>query len=648
MSFGKLKSARRAKESHSFVQPLPADGSTSPIAATASSSYLSSGTPRHTTPAEHVLVELTQVPDDRTQALDTQVLSGTADVSTHEDSTATTTATPASTSLQSAEKETSRPAPLHGCHAVLPSTLEIRESSRHGRAVYTKSAISAGSVILSVTPHVSVLATSGLDQHCSACARSAPGTGLKRCPKCRTVWYCDSECQNRDWASHKRECGALQKWAAAAPSPDVAIPGEAVRCLGRILWGSQKEGLDSVWAKEIRMMHSNRTSLQPSVFESHTHLAHSLVRYLGVSSPQELEPYGLTSAGDLVDLISRFATNTFTLTEPSLTPIGICVAPTIALANHSCDPNAVIVFPRPASASAKEEPLLHLIALRDIAAGKEVRISYVDTTLPQRLRQKELKEVYNFTCQCKLCTRTRSADPREAMWCPKGCGGTCPIPTEEDGFTRCVKCKAAIASAEAVLDAVRVGQEGLDKASTLQFRDVAKARQLTTNLIPIMVSAGLTPSSHPLLAMTRLHHELLLASLPSSPTQDTLDESIRATAKYSAGVQTLLPRGHPVRAVALGELGKLLAVDEPAPPRDTDSVAGGRFPPSGPARLKLAYECLVRAHEEMLIGYGKSAGGGELGREVRDAIVRLEAEIGVWTVGIKNAWQDAVAEKAAK
>ena len=49
----------------------------------------------------------------------------------------------------------------------------------------------------------------------------------------------------------------------------------------------------------------DRTSLQPAVFESHTHLAHSVVRYLGVTSPQELEPYGLMSAGDLVDLISR-------------------------------------------------------------------------------------------------------------------------------------------------------------------------------------------------------------------------------------------------------------------------------------------------------------------------------------------------------
>lgn len=59
----------------------------------------------------------------------------------------------------------------------------------------------------------------------------------------------DQECQNRDWAWHKRECNALQKWAATAPSAELGVPGEAVRCLGRILWGSQKEGLDSPWVR---------------------------------------------------------------------------------------------------------------------------------------------------------------------------------------------------------------------------------------------------------------------------------------------------------------------------------------------------------------------------------------------------------------
>ena len=60
---------------------------------------------------------------------------------------------------------------------------------------------------------------------------------------------------------HKLECEALRRWAAAAPpheadpgkdmnmddDADVVVPGEAVRCLARILWKRRKEGSDSIW-----------------------------------------------------------------------------------------------------------------------------------------------------------------------------------------------------------------------------------------------------------------------------------------------------------------------------------------------------------------------------------------------------------------
>ena len=75
---------------------------------------------------------------------------------------------------------------------------------------------------------------------------------------------------------------------------------------------------------------------------------------------------------------------------------------------------------------------------------------------------------------------------REVMWCPKKCGGVCPLPTEgcffisissfrlftiytDCSLVRCVKCKAPVKDTEAVLDAVRVGQEALEKAEALQF-----------------------------------------------------------------------------------------------------------------------------------------------------------------------------------
>ena len=39
--------------------------------------------------------------------------------------------------------------------------------------------------------------------------------------------------------------------------------------------------------------------------EAHTHLAHSVVGYLGLTAPSDLEQYGIMSAGDLVNMISR-------------------------------------------------------------------------------------------------------------------------------------------------------------------------------------------------------------------------------------------------------------------------------------------------------------------------------------------------------
>ncbi len=105
----------------------------------------------------------------------------------------------------------------------------------------------------------------------------------------------------------------MQRWAAGAPSPDVAIPAEPIRCLGRVLWGKQKRGLDSVW---VSVAATDRTSLSPEATESHTHLAHAVVRYLGLTAPEELVPFGINNAAGIVDLISRVTPTFFGSSEP--------------------------------------------------------------------------------------------------------------------------------------------------------------------------------------------------------------------------------------------------------------------------------------------------------------------------------------------
>ncbi|KAJ6484472.1 hypothetical protein C8R47DRAFT_1280715 [Mycena vitilis] len=601
----------------------------------------------------------------------------------------------------------------------VPEYLEIRTSPTSGRGLWTTKSCSPGQVIFAVKPHAAALSTERLDLHCSQCFGDGDTTTLKRCTKCQAVYYCDSTCQNADWSLHKNECAAIQRIAAAG---ETSLPSDAIRCLGRIMCKRQKQGPSSVWTREIDALQSHNKDIEPAAYELHTHLAISLVRYLGLSFPSELASFGLASGADLANFVSRFVTNTFTITDPSLTPLGACVSPPVALLNHSCDPNAVVVFPH------LREPLMHVVALREIAPGEEILTAYIDTTLPRAQRQTALRATYHFVCACSLCAASPGVDvvdPREAVWCPRACGGMCPAPSEENSLSRCAACGAVLQKTDEVLDAVRVGQEALDKATKLQFVDPAKAHRLTTNLLPILASAGLPPSSHPRLALARLHTALLIAGIaesqassspplsttPSTSTpasalassststqlgpqpanpipqlqtptqaQETLDSAILAATHVCAGLDAVLRAGHPMRGIARAELGKLLAVDEPAPraqaasypssaaavssPPSASTPAAAaqqtgaqqaaqaaaqqaaaeeslRYPPSGPARLRLALDTLLHARAELSVGFGAANEGGAVGRAVREDIVRLERELGVWRKGVGEALRDA-------
>ncbi|KAJ2934356.1 hypothetical protein H1R20_g2714, partial [Candolleomyces eurysporus] len=593
-----------------------------------------------------------------------------------------------------------------GLYKALPPSLKISTSKESGRGLYSSVFYQPGDVLFSVKPHVAALSLPHLDGYCSSCFGNGGDSQLKRCTACKTVMYCSPACQSKDWSSHKNECNALQAWIKAASAEsqgEVSPPSDAIRCLGRVLWKRHKLGPSHAWASFFFLFSASlpnyndadRTSLpkDPDPFntEVHTHLAHGVVGYLGLTSPQQLEPYGIHSAADLVDLVSRFTTNTFTVTTPTLSPLGACVAPSVALINHSCDPNAVVVFPRAGGDADKaNEPLLQVIALKYIQPGDEVLTSYIDTTLPRELRLKTLKETYHFTCKCSLCSPAPGSpvDMREAMWCPKRCGGVCCLPTEpEDSFTRCSKCGSVVKDTDAVLDALRIGQEALEKAERVQDLDPRKALQLTENLSQILISAGLVPSAHPLLALSRLHTSLLITKLSTDPesnieevfspqireqssspsdfsprhgqeeAQKALDDAIRSATRANTGLSQVLAFGHPARGVSVAELGKLLTVDEPVP---KDIQNGGdilnattpmpppnspSYPPSGPNRLKLAHETLVRARSELLVGFGNSNEGGEVGKQIRQQIVDVEKELSVWRTGIRNAMKTASSKK---
>lgn len=86
--------------------------------------------------------------------------------------------------------------------------------------------------------------------------------------------------------------------------------------------------------------------------------------------------------------------NTLTLTTPTLDPIGICFDPLAATANHSCSPNASIIF---------SGRTLQFRSLDKISNGAEITIPYVDTTFPTKTRREELRLRWFFDCKCSAC-----------------------------------------------------------------------------------------------------------------------------------------------------------------------------------------------------------------------------------------------------
>lgn len=88
--------------------------------------------------------------------------------------------------------------------------------------------------------------------------------------------------------------------------------------------------------------------------------------------------------------------NSSRLVSPTFDPLGLALDPRTCVTNHSCSPNAVVVF---------DGPKLTVRALERISSGDEVLISYIDSSAPYGVRQADLKDQYFFTCNCVKCKR---------------------------------------------------------------------------------------------------------------------------------------------------------------------------------------------------------------------------------------------------
>jgi SET domain len=217
--------------------------------------------------------------------------------------------------------------------------------------------------------------------------------------------------------------------------------------------------------------------------------------------------------------------NSITLVSPSFDQIGMTFDPTVAMLNHSCNPNAAIVF---------DENMLSVRSIRDITEGEQVTISYIDNTFKRARRRRELREKYYFECHCKGCEPANgNFTGRDSWLCDKqNCQTLIPEPTSKGEF-KCPKCHSAPL---VTLDQLRsLENKALTVLESPPASDLKVSEALNDILLPTLQTLTSCPSWPPIrqpapalrrqiyhLALdsqnyeAAFHHSNLLSSFPLS------------------------------------------------------------------------------------------------------------------------------------
>ncbi|TPX60810.1 hypothetical protein PhCBS80983_g01542 [Powellomyces hirtus] len=210
------------------------------------------------------------------------------------------------------------------------------------------------------------------------------------------------------------------------------------------------------------------------------------------------------SGPDMLDLLCRFSCNSISVSDEELVNIGVGVFPTLALVNHSCTPNAAIIF-------AGSKGVLRTI--KEVGAGEELFQSYMEIAEPRYVRHKELKDTYFFDCACPVCTlHKQSPDPRTTYICKRpGCAGVIDLPDRLDNAI-CTAHRALSPDEQSSLEEnVTNAFQLYQRAVQLQDKDAKQASQTALRCHALQESL-MAPVNSALLHTNRLLLSLSLAA----------------------------------------------------------------------------------------------------------------------------------------
>ncbi|KAK0392320.1 hypothetical protein NLU13_1816 [Sarocladium strictum] len=264
--------------------------------------------------------------------------------------------------------------------ASLGPALERRSHPTKGNALYALRPFPSGSAIQVFTPSILLPQTSHLELLCAYCLRQPPdGTAPRACTRCRSAFYCGADCQTLHWrAVHAKECKPLTKLKEREGEGRL-LPTLVRAALQAVVKEEIGKGLEGTEGHTEKWLSSGRWERRGMKVA-----AAALVMYSG------RKDFTIDMAARV---LTQIQTNAFHRYDPDLGQFGIFFEPNLAMANHSCVPNAFVQFIGRDAVLRAETP---------IAVGDEIEISYTDNMQSLPVRQAQLED-YFFQCRCSRC-----------------------------------------------------------------------------------------------------------------------------------------------------------------------------------------------------------------------------------------------------
>ncbi|KAF5474007.1 hypothetical protein F2P56_005949 [Juglans regia] len=273
-----------------------------------------------------------------------------------------------------------------------PPPIRVSLTESAGRGVFATRRIGSGDLVHTARPLVAHPSLSTTHSVCYFCLRKQKATS-----QTQAIQFCSEECEEQSMCysgtmskapcsiTHglkypllvKRLACMVISGVAAADSFDILQPAS----LSPVMVSEMEEGFSL-----LRNAFTNANICDEQV----AFLTNKW--YTSVLARIRINAFRVELVGGLYeDLLSSAAASV-----EAEAAVGNAVYMLPSFYNHDCDPNAHILWIENADARLK--------VLRDVEAGEELRICYIDASMDRDARQTLLSQGFGFHCNCFRCS----------------------------------------------------------------------------------------------------------------------------------------------------------------------------------------------------------------------------------------------------